>query len=466
MTASFSTLGCKLNQSETEALAQAFRRAGFRIGRPADEADIVIVNSCTVTGRSDAKSRQALRRAAALSPDALVILTGCYAEVERETLAAEYEKDGIAVVGQSAKPLLMGLAGAVARESGFSDFTRTQKFDFIRSLLGRDRPSRPDPFALEAGESFFRTRSFLKIQDGCDARCAYCRVPLARGNSVSLDIELVLERMARAVGRGAAEIVLTGVNIGAYKSRGTDLTELLTRALRRTRGVRFRLSSLEPDGLTSRLLDALAEPAVCPHFHLSVQSGSAAILARMRRRYGPEALRAGVIELRRRRPDAFIAADVIVGFPGETDAEYGETRRLLHESPLDALHVFPFSPRPGTAAFSFPDRVPSAAIKDRVRALCALGADMTDRFLSRLRGKTIEVILEKKTASGAWTGSSQHSVKCRVAGIPPGVGFAGRLVRGRVVESGRPCRAEFIEEVDVRPEFASVESRESKIWNA
>jgi len=462
MTVSFATLGCKLNQSETEALAGTFQAAGFRIGRTADAADVVIINSCTVTGRSDAKSRQALRRASALSPEALVILTGCYAEVERESLAVDFGNEGITVVGQSSKPLLMDLARAVAREPDFARWTRARKNEFIRSFLGAGPPFRSDPFALAAAEPFFRTRSFLKIQDGCDARCAYCRVPLARGSSVSLAAAAVMDRMARAVERGAAEIVLTGVNICAYRSGGMDLAGIVDLSDRSTRGVRFRLSSLEPDRLTPGLLAAAAGPAVCPHFHLSAQSGSAAVLARMRRRYGPEELRTGAKELRRLRPDAFIAADVIVGFPGETDAEFEETRLLLEELPLDALHVFPFSPRPGTTAFSLSGRVPAAAVKERVRRLCALGTGLTDRFLSRLSGATIEVILEKKAETGAWTGSSQHSVKCRVEGIAPAAAHAGRLVRARIVEPGRPCRAEFVEAIEVRPEFVPpMESRES-----
>jgi threonylcarbamoyladenosine tRNA methylthiotransferase MtaB len=459
MTVSFPTLGCKLNQAETEALAEAYSRAGFRVARPAEEADIVIVNSCTVTARSDAKSRRALRRLAAVSPAALVVLTGCYAEVERDRLAAAFEAQSIAVVPQSVKARLKGFARAAAGRPDFADMTRGDKFDFLRSYLRRTGGDHAGPFDLLAEESFFRSRAFLKIQDGCDGGCAYCRVPLARGRAVSLDFAAVSEKLRRLAGRGAREIVFTGVNISAYRSGETDLAGLIEYAAGHSARIRFRLSSLEPDALTPRLIDALAAPAVCPHFHLSAQSGSAAVLERMRRRYGPDRLREGAAALRRARPDAFLAADVIVGFPGETGGEFEETYRLLAGASFNALHVFPFSPRPGTAAFSMPGRVDQAAVRERVAALLALGAALTDRYLSAWRGKSVDVILERKAGPGAWLGSSGQSVKCRVEGIPPEAGEKGGLVLARVSDPGKVCRAEFIENLRDEPVFNDATDR-------
>jgi threonylcarbamoyladenosine tRNA methylthiotransferase MtaB len=459
MTVAFHTLGCKLNQAETEALAEAFTQAGFVIARPLDNADIVVVNSCTVTGRSDSKSRHSLRQAASRFPEALVILTGCYAEVERATLQAAFEKQLMAVVPQSLKARLKGFAVAAAATAGFASFSRKEKFDLFQSYLDRPGSAQADPFDLLAGAYFFHTRAFLKIQDGCDCRCAYCRVPLARGRSISLDFDLVLEQLRRIIERDVREVVLTGVNISAYSSGGRVLADLMEAAVRCTRHVRFRLSSLEPEALTPRLFSVLAHPAVCPHFHIPLQSGSADVLARMRRRYGPDALRSGLASLRRTRPDAFIAADVIVGFPGETDTEFGETMSLLSELSVNGLHVFPFSPRPGTTAWSLPAKVPAAVVRERMRLLLDLGNDLSNRYLSEWNGKSVEVILEK-TAAGGWVGSSGHSIKCLVEGMPRGEAQSGRLVTAIVSAPGRPCRVEWRGFQDEKPVYLPASNSE------
>jgi threonylcarbamoyladenosine tRNA methylthiotransferase MtaB len=448
------TLGCKLNQTETEALTGACLGAGMTLARQDERADLVIVNSCTVTARSDAKARHMLRFLSTRHPRALVILTGCYAEVEyewlREGLALE---TGAVVVPQSRKEILLEFAAVAVAEGSFPIFSRSEKRAFFENFeqTMSERPT--DTFALVSERFHFHTRAFLKIQDGCDGVCAYCRVPLARGRARSLEFPRVMEKLERIVGAGFAEIVLTGVNISAYRSGEHDLAFLLEQAVRRTRHVRFRLSSLEPEALTSRLLDITAEEAICPHIHIPIQSGSNAVLARMQRRYTALVLTEGAARLKKRKPDIFLAGDVIVGFPGETDADCLETERLAEESGFAFLHVFPFSSRPGTTAAAFSDRVPAGVLKSRVRRLLDLGSRLTERYLENWSGKIVDVLLEKKTGPAAWTGSSAHSVKCRVEHVPEPLQRPGVRVWAEIVATGKVCGAEFRGAGDGPPVF-------------
>ncbi len=455
MTVFFHTLGCKLNQAETEALTAACLEAGLTLAGADQPADLVIINTCTVTGRSDAKARHAIRSLAAKHPPALVIVTGCYAEVEydrlREHLAPE---NGAVVVPQSNKAVLLGLPAAIAGETRFSRFTREQKHHFFEEFR-RQSTIKPayDAFSLVARNFYFHSRAFLKIQDGCDGMCAYCRVPLARGQAVSLDFPRVADALARIVGEGFSEVVLTGVNISAYQSGTYDLAGLLAYAIRHTRHVRFRLSSLEPEALTPRFMDVLAEDAVCPHVHIPVQSGSDRVLGWMRRRYTVRRLTEGVMALRERKPGVFLSGDVIVGFPGETDRDFKASAALIEDLDLAHIHVFPFSPRPGTAAFSLAPRVPDRVIKERVRTLLQLSNMLNERYLAGWRGRTADVLLEKQVEPLVWTGSSAHSFKCRVQGIPAGSQRSGARVWAEIRAPGRTCRAVFQKEGGGSPRF-------------
>src|SRR5271157_4637959 len=297
----FHTFGCKLNQYETEALASSFLANGFAIVPSDQEADAYVINTCTVTSRADHKARSLIRALARGHRHATLVVTGCSAQTESEALSAL--AGDIIVVPQSMKSRLLELPKTLAEalDSGEEPLAR------LAAILQSNQPA--DPFALIVMAPAFHTRAFLKIQDGCDCHCAYCRVPLARGRSVSLGMEEILRRAAALETQGRREIVLTGVNISAWRASGTDFSGLLRMLLRSTSTARIRLTSIEPESITPGLVEILAEPRICPHFHIPVQSGSNGVLLRMSRRYLSDRVVEGVLRLREARGDPFIAAD-------------------------------------------------------------------------------------------------------------------------------------------------------------
>ncbi|HTP60377.1 MAG TPA: tRNA (N(6)-L-threonylcarbamoyladenosine(37)-C(2))-methylthiotransferase MtaB, partial [Spirochaetia bacterium] len=388
----FHTLGCKLNQYETEALASSFRAQGHTVVSGAEEADAYIVNTCTVTGRADHKSRAAVRSLSRRHPQALLIITGCSAELEGETLASLGEN--VLLVPQSAKGDLMSLA---ERITGSADIASG-----LAELRRGSAPAVPDPFAFRVkGGLSFHTRAFLKVQDGCDAWCAYCRVPQARGPSRSLDVDEVLRRAVELESSGHREIVITGVNISSYRSKDVELSRLVREMVGATRVARFRLSSLEPEALTQDLAESLALERVCAHFHLPVQSGSDGVLGRMKRRYRSSKVADGIALLRQAKEDPFVAADFIVGFPGETPEEHQESVRLIRSTHLAALHVFPFSPRPGTPAATLRPAVPQRVRDERAAELGRLSRALLEAYAKTWAGREAEALIEAKTARGA-----------------------------------------------------------------
>jgi threonylcarbamoyladenosine tRNA methylthiotransferase MtaB len=454
----FHTLGCKLNQYETEALASSFRDQGFAVLPPGRDAELYIVNTCTVTSMSEQKGRRCIRGLARRHPEAFLIVTGCYAQLAREELAAL--APNLLVVPQSDKHLLLELPARLAGlvpENGAEPVAAT-----ARALLsppsvarpggvaapsrgapgggsGRRRMSVPPVFRYRADRLSFHSRAFLKIQDGCDCSCAYCRVPLARGPSVSLEPAVVLERAQALQRAGYREVVLTGVNIGAYRAGGLGLEGLLRSLLSGTAEVRLRLSSLEPEHVTPALVECLRSERVCPHFHLPVQSGSDAVLAAMRRRYRRAELLEAVALLRSVKEDPFVAADFITGFPGENEEDFQLTRGLIEELALSRLHVFPFSPRPGTAAFSMKGR-PAERVRDRRAAeLGALSRTLQGRYLRRWQGREVEAVLERgpgrddeREGRAAWRALSANYLELELHGVPQGLARAGNLVRARI----------------------------------
>jgi threonylcarbamoyladenosine tRNA methylthiotransferase MtaB len=287
------------------------------------------------------------------------------------------------------------------------------------------------------------------VQDGCDYRCAYCRVPLARGNSVSLDAELAAQRIRRLEEAGYREVVLTGVNISAWRRGDEGLGRLLRRLLESTSMVRLRLSSLEPETIKPALVEVLRHPRVCPHFHLPVQSGSDRLLLAMRRRYRADQVRRAVGLLRAARGEPFLAADLIAGFPGETEQDFRASFELAESLRFAKLHVFPFSPRPGTAAVRMGGRVPERERDERVRALTGLSGRLARAYSGAWVGREVEVVLERRRAGGsAWRGFSGNYLPCAVRGVPESLGPAGsspgRLVRARIEDDGDPCGALFL----------------------
>jgi threonylcarbamoyladenosine tRNA methylthiotransferase MtaB len=407
MKAGFYTLGCKLNQSETEALADAFCRAGHAAAGFDEAADLYILNTCTVTSKSEQKARRVLRKILADSR-APVIVTGCYAETEKDRLTAEFG-GRVFVAGIREKSFLPDLALFLAERA--ADIPCADAVAAFFSGI----PENPGggEFRLAAARYRFHTRAFLKIQDGCDNRCSYCRVCFARGPSVSLEAEEVLRRFRGLESGGYREIVLTGVNLMAYRSGGTTLEGLVGRILSDGGGARVRVSSLEPEGVTENLARVLSHPRVCPHFHLPLQSGSDSVLRAMRRRYTAAGALDAVKLLRAAKPGAFIAADIITGFPGESAEDHRRTESLVREMELAALHVFPFSRRPGTAAWNMGGRAPERVVRERAAALRGLCEESRSRYAAAQTGRRLEVIIEKTSAAGDWEGLSENYLTVR-----------------------------------------------------
>jgi threonylcarbamoyladenosine tRNA methylthiotransferase MtaB len=414
------TLGCKLNQLESEAIAASFKAQGFSLVPRPSAADILVVNTCTVTSKAEQKARRIIRKALRDNPASVLIVTGCYAQLDGPALAAlEEELTGalpsptgrrIFVVPGGFKSALLDLPRrleAVTSVEKMSDggVTRTGGRVCLEANLEKWRGETEggDPFAFNAGDFSFHSRSFLKIQDGCDHACSYCRVTLARGKSVSLDAESALSRIGELENRGYAEAVLTGVNINQYRDAGgpsgsdgkpRDLGWLLDFLLRGTSRIALRLSSLEPEGITPELLAVLENPRVRPHFHLSIQSGSGEILKRMRRWYTPEDAAAAVQRLRSCREDPFMACDIITGFPGETGAEFQRTYELCQRLDFAWIHAFPYSRRPGTEAAALKHPVSERDVAARMETLLALARQGRERYVRRQLGKTLEAVIE------------------------------------------------------------------------
>jgi threonylcarbamoyladenosine tRNA methylthiotransferase MtaB len=404
------TLGCKVNQAESEALGQALKGPGWRPAPGREPADLCVVNTCAVTQRAAMQSRQALRRAIHENPGACVVATGCCAQTDPDALAQIAGLDHI--VGRFCKSDLAELA-------------------LGGQLKKCSRPSRSiqPPAAAETAfcaaspaPSKHRTRPFLKIQDGCNAFCAYCIVPYARGPSRSLPGQAALESMRALAAAGVHEVVLTGIHLGCYGrdlEPPTSLPALLQTVRELPGAMRVRLSSIEPLELSEEILALVASSErFCRHFHVPLQSGDPQTLARMGRPYSAEMFSALVRNIHRRMPDAAIGTDVLVGFPGETAAAYEATCELIERLPLSYLHVFPFSPRTGTSAFHLPDRVPSHTIKARCRRLRQLGREKRNRFYRAFIGQRVRVVVEgrREPETGLLKGVSSNYLPILFAG--------------------------------------------------
>jgi threonylcarbamoyladenosine tRNA methylthiotransferase MtaB len=381
MRAAFYTLGCKLNQFETEALASAFRSRGFFIVARDAEADVYIINTCTVTSKSEQKARRIIRKIENEHAGALVIVTGCYVELEEETLRREFPR--AVFVPQHSKPLLLSAAENMAEP-----FSPRQVIELISGSAAAGLPFAYDPRGFE-----FHSRAYIKIQDGCDNRCAYCRVPLARGNSVSIGPRRALGQLAALEAAGYTEAIVTGVTITSYSSGDTDLPGLLRFFLENTASIRLRISSLEPDMIGDELLSVLADKRIRPHFHIPIQSGSDRVLKLMKRKYTADIVKKAAAGLREIQEDPFIGADIITGFPGEGEDDYQRTRKLVEELQPAQLHVFQFSPRPGTAARDMKPKVPQWKAKERSAELRELSEGFHEQYTDRWRGKKVEGVV-------------------------------------------------------------------------
>jgi threonylcarbamoyladenosine tRNA methylthiotransferase MtaB len=400
VTFAIATLGCKTNQFESAAMEELLVRAGYHPVSFADGADLVIINTCTVTAATDAQSRNLIRRARRINPRCRIVVTGCYAQIDPQALA---ELPGVAaVLGNEEKRRLIEFLAAGEGGIHVGD---------IRRHAGP---------AMSLSTFSGRSRAFVQIQNGCDAFCSYCIIPHARGPSRSVPPDEVMRQVDGLAGSGFAEVVLTGIHVGLY---GQDLKppcsllELAGRIERETALRRLRLGSMEPLEISAELIGAMVDsPLLCPHFHIPLQSGDDVVLRRMNRHYGAEFFRSLTVDIRRRMADAAIGCDVITGFPGETELEFENTRRLLEDLPVTHLHVFPFSRRPGTPAADMPGQVPGRIARERAALLRDLGERKLEEFARSFLGSTLEVVVEGKGRAGERKGLTGNYLSVFFAG--------------------------------------------------
>lgn len=378
----FYTLGCKVNQYETEAMRELFVNRGDQVVDSDSSADIYVINTCTVTGMSDKKSRQIIRRLKRLNPEAVIAVVGCYSQIAPAEVMAIEGVNLVMGTHQRSRILdyLEGLDSTDRREV-VTDIGKIREFEEMTV----DR--------IEG-----RTRAFVKIQDGCDRYCSYCIIPYARGPVRSREADRVVEEVKRLAGKGFAEVVLTGIHVASYGKdlKETTLLELINR-INSLEGIhRIRLSSLEPTLMTEEFARSLSSnDKLCPHFHLSLQSGCDTVLQRMNRKYTTARYREAVGCIRAYWPDAAITTDIIVGFPGETEKEFEETCRFVAEIGFAQVHVFNYSTREGTPAAVMSGQVPSEIRQVRVEQLIGITDKLSVEYLKRFIGQTMRVIVEK-----------------------------------------------------------------------
>jgi len=410
-TAAIKTLGCKLNQYESEQMREQLQHLGYDIVDFDSPADLYVINSCTVTHQADRDTRRLARRVKRTNPSAFVVVTGCYAQVSGEELQSIPDID-----------LVCGMA----------DKERISELVPAPTHAAAGHPPYPSHLIREFSE---HTRCFVKIQEGCDARCAYCIIPEARGPSRSVPVDEVLAQARQLACAGHPEIVLIGTHLGQFGHdlrEDADLSELIARLAVLPEVQRLRLSSIEPCEITNRLLrflpeggralnlpedltpDELAAPKLCRYLHVPLQSGCDAVLRRMNRPYDTQFYADLIHRVHRVQPATGMGADVIVGFPGETDEEFEQTRRFLEALPLAYLHVFTYSPRKGTPAATMPEQVPHAVALARNHLLRELSERKREAFAQGMLGETLEVVLQTDEGEGWLRGITDNYVQLRV----------------------------------------------------
>ncbi len=415
------TLGCKVNQYDTDSVVTQFLDAGYTVVDFHEVADVYLINTCTVTNLGDRKSRQMIRRAHKKNPDAKVVVMGCLAQTAPEDVET---LEGVTlVVGTD------GRTGIVEKIEGLT-------LGDQRSLVG-------DIFEVSAFEDLpsldfsGRTRATLKIQDGCDQFCTYCRVPFARGPSRSRSRLSVLEQAEQIVERGYKEIVLTGIHLGLY---GADLDPSLTLEqisadVANTKGLlRLRISSVDPHEITDQLINLVAtHPVVCRHLHIPLQSGSDAVLRRMKRNYTIAQFRDIVDKLRTQIPEVAITTDIMVGFPGETEEDFLQTMELARQASFSKIHVFQYSRRAGTRAAKFPDQIPPAEKEERSKRLIHAGEALSERFHCSFIGEEVDVLVEQLQENQA-IGHTDNYVRVTFT-VPSGSDLVGEIVPIQILEA-------------------------------
>ena len=406
------TLGCKLNFAETSTVGTELKSQGVRTARKGEIADICVINTCSVTEVADSKCRQAIHRLVRNHPGAIVVVTGCYAQLKPEQVSA---MEGVDLVlgsnekGQMVEAIAERLLMMPEERKLAAHEHRTVKTADIRNFM----PS------CSCGD---RTRYFLKVQDGCDYYCTYCTIPFARGRSRNGSIEMLVSQAQEAASAGAKEIVITGVNIGDFgKSTGESFLDLL-KALDTVEGIeRYRISSIEPNLLTDEVLQFCAQSrAFMPHFHIPLQSGSDEVLRLMRRKYDTALFRSKVERVLELMPDAFIGVDTIVGTRGETEELFKDAYEYMASLPVAQYHVFPYSERPGTKALEIPHKVRPEEKKERSQKILDLSESITHAFYNRYIGKVRPVLLEHSKSKRTMHGFTDNYIRVEIT-LPEGV---------------------------------------------
>jgi threonylcarbamoyladenosine tRNA methylthiotransferase MtaB len=411
-TASYFTLGCKLNFSETSTFAKKLQELGVRAAEKGERADICLINTCSVTSVADRKCRQAIHRIIRENPDAFVVVTGCYAQLEAPSIAAIEGVD--LVLGNNEKDRLVQLLAEKLTSNFNSQTSNLKPQPSNHPLVIRQEKTKDITSFAPSCSRGNRTRYFLKVQDGCDYFCTYCTIPYARGFSRNPSIASLVAQAEEAAREGGREIVLTGVNIGDFgKTTGERFIDLV-RALDKVEGIsRYRISSLEPDLLSDELIVYCAQEsrAFMPHFHIPLQSGSDEVLKLMHRHYDSRLFREKILRIKELMPDAFIGVDVMVGCRGETPKCFEETYSLLETLPVSQLHVFPYSERPGTQALKIPYVVERKEQDERSNRLLELSEKKTHDFYKHYTDTEAEVLFEKAPRGRAMHGFTRNYLR-------------------------------------------------------
>ena len=397
---SFHTLGCKLNFSESSTIAREFERGGYVRVEPSAPTDVAVINSCSVTEHADKKCRNIIRKIHRRNPNAIIAVTGCYAQLKPNDIA---KIDGVDIV-----------------------LSNNDKGDLYKRVVELQNRGQAEVYScsVENLTRFFaayssgdRTRSFLKVQDGCDYKCAYCTIHYARGASRNMPIADIVEEAKEIAAAGQKEIVITGINTGDFgRTTGEKFIDLL-RELDKVEGIeRYRISSIEPNLITNEIIEfCAASPKFMPHFHIPLQSGSTKLLGMMRRRYTAERYRERIAKIRSLMPDTFLGVDVIVGFPGEGEEEFMESYRLLEEVGASFLHIFPFSERPGTPAVDMPNKVQPSISTERVARLEELSTRLHRSFAERYLNTERDVLFESTEHDGRMYGYTDNYLRVHAA---------------------------------------------------
>ncbi|MGM0504583.1 MAG: tRNA (N(6)-L-threonylcarbamoyladenosine(37)-C(2))-methylthiotransferase MtaB [Bacteroidota bacterium] len=417
----FHTLGCKLNFSETSTIARSFKENGFEVVNFNSDADIYVINTCSVTGQADKKCKQSIKKIQHKNPNAYIAVVGCYAQLKASEIAENLGVD-----------LVLGT---------------NEKFNILNYIDDLSKNKTPQVYSceIESVDHFDsshseagRTRSFLKVQDGCDYSCTYCTIPLARGKSRNKKITDLVYEASNIAESGIQEIILTGVNIGDFgKSTGETFYDLL-KALEKVEGIeRIRISSVEPNLLKDEIIEWVSQSQkILNHFHIPLQSGCNNILAKMQRRYNRELFQSRIEKIKQLMPDAFIGVDVIVGFPGETDEYFEDTYQFLQHMDASYYHVFSYSERPNTKSATFNDKVPHRTIHERSKILQQLAEEKQRAFYQKNLGTKANVLFESNKKDGLMFGFTENYIKVE---IPYNPMLTGEIIPVRLInlsESG------------------------------